>query len=305
MKTAWLFPGQASQKVGMGLDLFEKTDLGKSYFNRANEILETDIQSIIFDGPDEILKQTKYTQPAIYIVSVIIGKLLLEKGCLPSALAGHSLGEYSALCIGNAFSFETGLSLVKVRAESMFEAGKNEPGSMAAIVGMDDAQVQDLCDAYQDGIVVPANFNSLGQIVISGEPNAVEDLMKIAKEAGARLVIPLNVSGAFHSPLMKSARESLAEILNSTEISDTIFPIYANVHAGPTTNGSAIRELLLKQLENPVLWSKTMNNLIEDGNEMFLELGPGKVLQGLLKRIDRKQSSRGIGTLEEIENYDV
>jgi [acyl-carrier-protein] S-malonyltransferase len=129
--------------------------------------------------------------------------------------------------------------------------------------------------------------------------------MKIAKEAGARLVIPLNVSGAFHSPLMKSARESLAEILNSTEISDTIFPIYANVHAGPTTNGSAIRELLLKQLENPVLWSKTMNNLIEDGNEMFLELGPGKVLQGLLKRIDRKQSSRGIGTLEEIENYDV
>ena len=303
MKSVWMFPGQASQKVGMGLDLYENTTLGKTYFDQANDILGYDIKSIVFGGPDEILKQTQYTQPAIYIVSVILGKLFLEAGENPAIVAGHSLGEYSALAIANAFSFETGLSLVQIRAESMFKAGQEIEGTMAAIVGLNDDQIKDLCELDHSGIVVPANYNSPGQVVISGEPSAVKSMMTMAKEKGARMAVPLKVSGAFHSPLMSSARESLAEILDSTEISDALYPVYANVSASPVTDGSQIRDLLLKQLENPVLWSKTIQALIDEGCDTFIEVGPGKVLQGLLKRIDRKRQSQGIGTLEEINNY--
>jgi len=303
MKLAWMFPGQASQKVGMGLDLYENTSLGKKYFDQANDILGYDIKSIVFDGPDEKLKQTQFTQPAIYIVSVILGKLLIEAGKFPSAVAGHSLGEYSALTIAEAFSFETGLSLVQVRAESMYKAGESIPGSMAAIVGLEDDHVKTLCEKNHSGIVVPANYNSPGQVVISGNPAAIESMIITAKEEGARMAIQLNVSGAFHSPLMASARESLAEILDSTEISDTLYPVYANVSALPITDGNEIRGLLLKQLESPVLWSKTIQGMIDNGFEPFIEVGPGKVLQGLLKRIDRKKQSLGIGTLEEMNNY--
>ena len=303
MKAVWMFPGQASQNIGMGFDLYENTSLGKTYFDQANDILGYDIKSIIFDGPDEQLTQTQYTQPAIYIVSVILGKLLLEAGKEPSIVAGHSLGEYSALAIANAFSFETGLSLVQVRAESMFKAGKHIEGTMAAIVGLKDDHVKELCASDHSGVVVPANYNSPGQVVISGEPSAVKSMMGLAKEEGARMAVPLKVSGAFHSPLMSSARESLAEILDSTEISDALYPVYANVSASPVTDGSEIRDLLLKQLESPVLWSKTIQRLITEGYEPFIEVGPGKVLQGLLKRIDRKRQSLGIGTLEEINNY--
>jgi len=306
MKAAWLFPGQASQKVGMGKDLFDQTDLGKHYFECANEIMGCDIQSIIFDGPEDTLKQTQYTQPSIYIVSVILGELLKEKGFFPNAVAGHSLGEYSALAVANAFEFETGLSLVKVRAESMAKAGEIQEGTMAAIVGMDDEAVADLCSSYSgNGVVVAANFNSPGQVVISGSPNAVITVMDSAKESGARMAVQLNVSGAFHSPLMTPAREALAESLDSLEILDSLYPVFTNVDAKPVTQGNDIKDSLIRQLENPVLWAKSILSMKESGIESFVEVGPGKVLQGLNKRIDRKTRSQGVETLEQVEKFNV
>ena len=306
MKAAWLFPGQASQKVGMGKDLFDQTDLGKHYFECANEIMGCDIQSIIFDGPEDTLKQTQYTQPSIYIVSVILGELLKEKGFFPNAVAGHSLGEYSALAVTNAFDFETGLSLVKVRAESMAKAGEIQEGTMAAIVGMDDEAVTDLCSSYSgNGVVVAANFNSPGQVVISGSPNAVVTVMDSAKESGARMAVQLNVSGAFHSPLMTPAREALAESLDSLEISDSLYPVFTNVDAKPVTQGNDIKDSLIRQLENPVLWAKSILSMKESGIESFVEVGPGKVLQELNKRIDRKTRSQGVETLEQVEKFNV
>ena len=306
MKAAWLFPGQASQKVGMGKDLFDQTDLGKHYFECANEIMGCDIQSIIFDGPEDTLKQTQYTQPSIYIVSVILGELLKEKGFFPNAVAGHSLGEYSALAVANAFEFETGLSLVKVRAESMAKAGEIQEGTMAAIVGMDDEAVTDLCSSYSgNGVVVAANFNSPGQVVISGSPDAVITVMDSAKESGARMAVQLNVSGAFHSPLMTPAREALAESLDSLEILDSLYPVFTNVDAKPVTQGNDIKDSLIRQLENPVLWAKSILSMKESGIESFVEVGPGKVLQGLNKRIDRKTRSQGVETLEQVEKFNV
>jgi len=306
MKAAWLFPGQASQKVGMGKDLFDQTDLGKHYFECANEIMGCDIQSIIFDGPEDTLKQTQYTQPSIYIVSVILGELLKEKGFFPNAVAGHSLGEYSALAVANAFDFETGLSLVKVRAESMAKAGEIQEGTMAAIVGMDDEAVADLCSSYSgNGVVVAANFNSPGQVVISGSPDAVVTVMDSAKESGARMAVQLNVSGAFHSPLMTPAREALAESLDSLEISDSLYPVFTNVDAKPVTQGNDIKDSLIRQLENPVLWAKSILSMKESGIESFVEVGPGKVLQELNKRIDRKTRSQGVETLEQVEKFNV
>ena len=306
MKTAWLFPGQASQKVGMGKDLFDQTELGKQYFNQANGIMGCDIQSIIFDGPEDTLKQTQFTQPSIYIVSVILGELLKEKGYSPNAVAGHSLGEYSALAVADAFDFETGLSLVKVRAENMARAGEVQQGTMAAIVGLDDETVTNLCENYSgDGVVVAANFNSPGQVVISGSPDAVHAVIESAKESGARMAVELNVSGAFHSPLMTPAREALAEMLNSLEISDVLFPVFTNVDAKPVTKGNDIKDSLIRQLENPVLWTKSILSMKDTGIESFIEVGPGKVLQGLNKRIDRRTPSQGIDSLEQLENFHV
>jgi len=306
MKSAWLFPGQASQYVGMGKDIFDHTDLGKHYFECANDIMECDIQSIIFNGPKEKLKQTQYTQPAIYIVSVILGELLKEKGFTPTTVAGHSLGEYSALAVANAFDFETGLSLVKVRADSMAKAGENEKGTMAAIVGMNDDDVTDLCSSYSDnGVVVAANYNSPGQVVISGSPEAVDSVMDSAKASGARMTVQLNVSGAFHSPLMAPAREALAEMLDSLEISNSLFPVFTNVDAKPVTQGNDIKDSLIRQLENPVLWSKSIVSMKESGIESFVEVGPGKVLQGLNKRIDRKIFSRGVESFDQVDNFNV
>tara|TARA_Y100000590_G_scaffold443871_1_gene573881 strand:- start:3326 stop:4246 length:921 start_codon:yes stop_codon:yes gene_type:complete len=306
MNTAWLFPGQASQKVGMGHDLYQNTELGKSYFDLANSIMGCDIQSIIFEGPKETLKQTQYTQPAIYIVSVIIGKLLLEKGLRPTVLAGHSLGEYSALAIGEAFDFPTGLNLVKLRAENMALAGRLNAGSMAAIIGLDEKTVIDLCQNYPgEGIVVAANFNSPEQVIISGTSEAVTTLMATAKSNGARMATLLNVSGAFHSPLMAPAREALAVELNSIQISDSIYPIYANVNAQPNTLGVKIKDLLIRQLENPVLWSQTVSAMSNGGIEYFMEVGPGKVLQLLNKRINRKIPVSGIESITQLEALNV
>ena len=301
MNTAFLFPGQASQKIGMGLDLFQRSELGKKYYDLANDILDCDIQDISFNGPEEILKQTKYTQPAIYVVSVILGKLLLDKGFTPTVAAGHSLGEYSALTIGGAFNFRTGLKLVKCRAESMQTAGEIQNGTMAAIIGLSDDEIKSICGSCSNGnVVVPANYNSPGQVVISGEVSAVHLAMNKATEAGARNVIKLNVSGAFHSPLMTPAREALAEILNSIEIRDTIIPVYLNVSAKPVTKRSDIRNGLISQLEKSVLWHKTITTMNKNKINKYFEIGPGRVLQGLNRRINRTFQTTGIETLDDV-----
>ena len=301
MNTAFLFPGQASQKIGMGLDLFQKSELGKKYYDLANDILDCDIQDISFNGPEEILEQTKYTQPAIYVVSVILGKLLLDKGFTPTVAAGHSLGEYSALTIGGAFNFRTGLKLVKCRAESMQTAGEIQNGTMAAIIGLSDDEIKSICGSCSNGnVVVPANYNSPGQVVISGEVSAVHLAMNKATEAGARNVIRLNVSGAFHSPLMTPAREALAEILNSIEIRDTIIPVYLNVSAKPVTKRSDIRNGLISQLEKSVLWHKTITTMNKNKINKYFEIGPGRVLQGLNRRINRTFQTTGIETLDDV-----
>ena len=304
MNTAFLFPGQASQKIGMGLDLFQRSELGKKYYDLANDILDCDIQDISFNGPEEILKQTKYTQPAIYVVSVILGKLLLDKGFTPTVAAGHSLGEYSALTIGGAFNFRTGLKLVKCRAESMQTAGEIQNGTMAAIIGLSDDEIKSICGSCSNGnVVVPANYNSPGQVVISGEVSAVHLAMNKATEAGARNVIRLNVSGAFHSPLMTPAREALAEILNSIEIRDTIIPVYLNVSAKPVTKRSDIRNGLISQLEKSVLWHKTITTMNKNEINKYVEIGPGRVLQGLNRRINRTFQTTGIETLDDVIHF--
>jgi len=290
----------------MGKDIFDHTDLGKHYLECANDIMQCDIQSIIFYGPKEKLKQTQYTQPAIYIVSVILGELLKEKGFTPNAVAGHSLGEYSALAVANAFDFETGLSLVKVRAENMAKAGATQEGAMAAIIGIEDKTVSELCSDYSgNGIVVAANYNSPRQVVISGSPEAVQSIMESAKASGARMTVQLNVSGAFHSPLMAPAREALADSLDSLEISDSLFPVFTNVDAKPITEGHEIKDSLIRQLENPVLWSKSILSMKDYGIESFTEVGPGKILQGINKRIDRKIATQGVESLEQLEHFNV
>jgi len=305
-KTAWLFPGQASQKVGMGKDLFEETELGFELFEVSNDIMKFDIKNIIFNGPEEVLKKTQYTQPALFIVSVIIGKLLLERGFIPDALAGHSLGEYSALSIAGSFDFRTGLELVKIRSESMAEAGQYKNGSMAAIVGIKDEIIIELCDNYDgEGVVTPANFNSPGQIVISGNKEAVFSIMETAKIKGARLCLELNVSGAFHSPLMQPARQKLKEAIESSVISDAIFPVYANFNSKRVIKKKEIKESLIEQLEHPVLWSKSIMSMEKIGINNFYEIGPGNVLKGLNKRINRKLNTVNIGTLQELENLNV
>ena len=302
----WLFPGQGSQKIGMGLDLKENSEKAKEYFDISNEIMNCDIQSIIFNGPEELLKKTEYTQPAIYIVSVITGYLLIDKGLKPTALAGHSLGEYSALAIGGAFDFTTGLKLVKSRSENMANAGMEKSGTMAALVGLDDETVINLCKSYEgNGVVVPANFNSPGQVVISGNINAVEWVIKSSRDAGARMAVELNVSGAFHSPLMSPARENLAEMINSLEISDTVYPVFTNVDAKPVTKAIDIKSSLIQQLENPVLWAKSILEMKNKGINHFIEVGPGKVLQGLNKRIDRSIISQGVDSITKLEQIDV
>ena len=306
MKTSWIFPGQASQKIGMGKDLYDKTEIGKKYYKTANEILEADIQSISFNGPEEVLKKTKYTQPAIFIVSAIIGHAMIEKGYTPDIVAGHSLGEYSALVVSGAFDFSTGLELVKLRAESMQNAGKVNRGTMAAIIGLLSDDLNNLCNEIStEKIVVVANYNTKNQIVVSGHIEAVENLMISAKEFGAKMVIPLNVSGAFHSPLMSPAREALADKLDSIQISDILYPLYTNVDAKPITKREEIKKSLLRQLESPVQWHNVIQKMINDGSGHFTEIGPGKVLQGLNRKIDKNVSTKGIQTYEDILNYNV
>ena len=306
MKNAWIFPGQASQKIGMGKDLFENTKIGKKYYEIANDLLDTDIQSISFNGPEELLKKTKHTQPAIFIVSTIIGQIMIENGYSADGVAGHSLGEYSALVIAGAFDFVSGLELVKTRSKSMHNAGKINPGTMAAIIGMSTNEVENLCTRNSsDHLVVAANYNTENQIVVSGHIEAIENLINNAKEYGARMAVPLNVSGAFHSPLMIPAREELADKLDSVEISDISIPLYSNVDAKPITKGKDIKNSLIRQLESPVLWYNSIQQMIKDDYTSFIEIGPGKVLQGLNRKINSAVSTKGIQSYEDIINYEI
>ncbi len=303
MATAFVFPGQGSQKVSMGHDLFTSSKVGKKYFDLANEIMGTDIQSIIFNGPEEKLKETQYTQPAIYIVSVILGHILLEEGLQPDMVAGHSLGEYSACTIAGSLTFETGLSLIKLRAESMQDAGTTNPGTMAAIIGMADEDVISMCNTISsdESVVVAANFNYPGQVVISGNINAVHETMAKAPDLGAKMAKELNVSGAFHSPLMEPAKKRLSAALDNIKINTATMPVYANVTAEPMIEADEIRSNLKNQLDCPVKWHETIDNMKTAGATEMMEVGPGRVLQGLTRRIDKKLTSRGVETLEQIK----
>jgi [acyl-carrier-protein] S-malonyltransferase len=285
----------------MAKDLYETFDLARSYFNRANEILGFDLKKVCFEGPEEELKKTYITQPAIFVHSVVVNELLKEKGQTPQGVAGHSLGEYSALVAAGSLSFEDGLKLVQKRGQLMYQSGQKNPGTMAALIGLSEEQVYALCDELKsEGVIQPANFNSPGQIAISGEVNVIRKAIEKAKEMGAKKAVELVVSGAFHSPLMDDARAGLQEALEKTEIKPAQVPVYTNVTAQPVSEAAQIRTLLYRQLTSPVLWQKSMENMIADGFERFYEIGPGKVLTGLLKRINRQVPCQPVGTAEQI-----
>jgi [acyl-carrier-protein] S-malonyltransferase len=299
IKTALIFPGQGSQYVGMGKDLYDGNSAAKTLFDKADSILELPLSKICFEGPEEELKQTKNTQPAIFLHSMVLFNLM--KDAKFEMAAGHSLGEYSALVAAGALKFEDGLKLVRLRGELMQQAGIEQPGAMAAIVGLDTKAVNKICvEASTTGIVQPANFNSPGQIVISGSVAGVHKAMELAKTHGAKIVKELPVSGAFHSPLMESAQKGLKAVLDRIEIQDATLPVYSNVTARPVRNADEIRELLLRQPTSPVRWEESVLNMITDGATIFIETGPGKVLQGLVKRISENVAIRGCEKLKDI-----
>ena len=281
---AFMFPGQGSQYVGMGKDFFESDQDSRELFRQADHLLGFRLSAICFEGPEDELRQTRNTQPAIFLHSMIVARRLKNLGA--GMLAGHSLGEYSALAVAGALSFEDGLRLVRLRGELMQRAGEERHGTMAAVVGLPPETIDAVCnDAAAAGVVRPANFNAPGQIVISGSVEGVRAAMQIAKQRGAKLVKELVVSGAFHSPLMESARDDLRKALEKTEIRDAAIPVYANVSALPVHEASEIRELLHRQLTSPVRWEESVQNMVRDGATVLYEIGPGKVLQGLAKRI--------------------
>jgi [acyl-carrier-protein] S-malonyltransferase len=286
---AYVFPGQGAQFTGMGKDLFDTMPLAKELFLKADEILGFEIHKIMFYGTEEELKQTKITQPAIFLHSTILAACLGDS-FVPEMVAGHSLGEISALVANKALSFEDGLNLVYKRALAMQKACEAQPSTMAAIIGLEDHVIEDVCSTI-DGVVVPANYNCPGQLVISGEVNAVEEACVKLKEAGAKMAVILQVGGAFHSPLMESAREELAKAIEATNFSQPICPIYQNVKAAAVSDPAEIKQNLIEQLTAPVRWTQTMQKMIADGATSVTEVGPGKVLQGLFKKVDRSFST--------------
>ena len=283
---SYIFPGQGAQFVGMGLDLYEKSAEARALFEAANGILGFSITDIMFSGTDEDLKQTKVTQPAIFLHSVILSKVL-GKNFAPQMVAGHSLGEFSALVANRTLSFEDGLQLVAKRAAAMQKACELQPGTMAAVLGLEDAKVEELC-ATIDGIVTPANYNCPGQLVISGELKAVEAACEKMKEAGAKRALVLPVGGAFHSVLMKPAEEELAAAIEQTAFHKPLCPVYQNVTTTAVSDENAIKTNLIKQLTAPVKWTQSVQQMIADGATEFIEVGPGKVLQGLVKKINKE-----------------
>lgn len=289
---AFVFPGQGAQFVGMGKDLYENNPMARDMFDKANEILGFRITDHMFEGTDEDLRQTKVTQPAIFLHSVILAKALGEE-FKPDMVAGHSLGEFSALTAAGALSFEDGLRLVAARAQAMQKACEMKPSTMAAVLNLPDEKVEEIC-AGIDGVVVCANYNCPGQIVISGEIEAIDAACEQLLAAGAKRALKLKVGGAFHSPCMEPARAELAEAIERTEIHQPVCPVYQNVDALPHTDPAEIKDNLVAQLTAPVRWTQTVKNMVADGANEFVELGPGKVLQGLVSKIEREVAVSGM-----------
>lgn len=306
MKTAIVFPGQGSQYVGMGLDLTQNSDYAKKLYQKADEILGFKLSEICFNGPLETLKETRYTQPALFVHSVLLYDMIKEK-TEPIATAGHSVGEYAALYAAGVFSFEDGLKLVSLRGQLMFQSGIEQPGTMFAVIGLDDEKVEAICKEITENgngeVVVPANYNSPGQLVVSGSRDLLRNSAPKFKEAGAKMVKELVVSGAFHSPLLESSSEKLAEAINKTHFLDAKFPIYLNVTSNPERDSQIIKQALIEQLTSPVKWSQIMTNMNRDGIKSFVEVGAGNVLQGLLKRTLSGIEIAGIDTYESYQNF--
>jgi [acyl-carrier-protein] S-malonyltransferase len=293
---AYVFPGQGAQFVGMGKDLYDNSPMARELFEQANNLLGFRITDLMFEGTDEDLRQTKVTQPAIFLHSVLLAKTLGDS-FKPDMVAGHSLGEFSALVASGALSFEDGLLLVSKRAMAMQKACEAEPSTMAAILGLDDEIVERICGEIAE-VVVPANYNSPGQLVISGSIQGIDLACAKLTEAGAKRAIKLSVGGAFHSPLMEPARTELAEAIHSTHFNVPVCPVYQNVNATPVTDPEEIKKNLIAQLTAPVRWTQTVVNMIADGCDSFTEVGPGQVLQGLVKKVDRSMTTAGINTYQ-------
>jgi [acyl-carrier-protein] S-malonyltransferase len=289
---AYVFPGQGAQFPGMGKDLYDKSDAARKLFESANDILGFRITDLMFTGTDEDLKQTRVTQPAIFLHSVILATLLGDN-FKPQMAAGHSLGEFSALTACGTLSFEDGLTLVSKRAAAMQKACELKPSTMAAILGLDDSIVEEVCSTIND-IVVPANYNSPGQIVISGTNEGIDKAIETLKEKGAKRALKLAVGGAFHSPLMEPARAELEMAINATSFNSPLCPVYQNVNAMPSTDPSVIKANLVAQLTSPVKWTQTVINMIANGAASFTEVGPGSVLQGLVKKVNRDIPTEGV-----------
>lgn len=290
---AYVFPGQGAQFVGMGKDLYENNPLAKEMFEKANEILGFRITDLMFAGTDEDLRQTKVTQPAIFLHSVILAKTLGDQ-FKPDMVAGHSLGEFSALVAAGALSFEDGLVLVSKRALAMQKACEATPSTMAAVLNLPDATVEEICATINDEVVVPANYNCPGQIVISGSVPGIDAACEKMLAAGAKRALKLKVGGAFHSPLMEPARTELAEAIEQTSFNKPVCPVYQNVNAKPQTDPVTIKENLVAQLTAPVRWTQSVENMIADGAAKFTEVGPGAVLQGLVKKVNKEVETEGI-----------
>ncbi len=293
---AYVFPGQGAQYVGMGKDLYEKSTQARDLFEKANSILGFRITDLMFDGTEEDLRQTRVTQPAVFLHSVILARVLGEE-FKPDMVAGHSLGEFSALVANKVLAFEDGLKLVYARAQAMQKACEIQPSTMAAILGLDDETVERICKSIVNEVVVPANYNSPGQLVISGSIAGVELACEKLKEAGAKRALILKVGGAFHSPLMEPARLELAEAINNTKFTKGICPVYQNVTAQPVTDPEIIKVNLISQLTAPVRWTQIMQNMIADGAKSFIELGPGNVLQGLVKKVNKDIEAHSLQSL--------
>jgi [acyl-carrier-protein] S-malonyltransferase len=294
---AYIFPGQGAQFSGMGLDMYEKSPIAQGLFEEANDILGFPITDVMFEGTAEELKETKVTQPSIFLHSVVLTKTLGEN-FNPAMVAGHSLGEFSALVANGTLTFESALKLVSQRALAMQKACELQPSTMAAVLGLEDHIVENICADY-DGIVVAANYNCPGQLVISGEIDAIHKTCEILTEAGARRALVLPVGGAFHSPLMEPAREELAAAIENTTFNEPKCPIYQNVTASAVTTAAEIKNNLISQLTAPVKWTQTIQQMVADGATEFTEVGPGKVLQGLMRKIDRNVTANGAAFQEE------